>query len=72
MVGGAGGYIRVKQRILPYFEYTLAGAPLKLSKVSIEDDADGAGRVGSDIMSQLKVLTIDFQTMTFAAELLGR
>ncbi|QDZ06859.1 hypothetical protein FPZ24_04685 [Sphingomonas panacisoli] len=67
-LGGAGGYISVKQRVLPKFSYTLAGAALESQKVTIEENADSAGRVGSDILPQLKVLTIDFATMTLAAE----
>jgi hypothetical protein len=67
MIGGAGGYIHVKQRILPELDYTLAGAPLKSSKVPIEESADSAGRVGSDILPRLKMLTIDFATMTLTA-----
>jgi hypothetical protein len=68
MIGGAGGYIHVKQRILPELDYTLAGVPLKSSKVPIEENADSAGRVGSDILPRLKMLTIDFATMTLTAE----
>lgn len=67
-VGGAGGFITVKQRVLPELRYTLAGAALKSMKVAIEDNVDSAGSVGSDILPQLKALTIDFATMTLAAE----
>lgn len=67
MVGGAGGFVRVKQRVLPELHYTLAGVGLVSSKVSIEENADSAGRVGSDILPQLKVLAIDFTTMTLMA-----
>jgi predicted aspartyl protease len=68
MVGGAGGYVRVKLRLLPELGYTLAGVPLRSLKVSIEDNDDSAGRVGGDILTQLKLLTIDFRTMTLGAE----
>jgi len=68
LVGGAGGYIKVKQRVLPELLYTLSGAALKSQKVTIEESADSAGRVGSDILPQLKTLTIDFATMTLAVE----
>lgn len=68
MVGGAGGFVRVKQRILPELRYALAGAALVSSKVPIEDNADSAGRIGSDILPQLELLAIDFTTMTLMAK----
>jgi hypothetical protein len=67
-IGGAGGYVSVKQRVLPVLDYKLAGMSLRSLKVSIEESDDGAGRVGSDILPQLKTLTIDFTTMTLGAE----
>lgn len=71
MVGGAGGFVRVKQRVLPELDYRLGAARLKSFKVSIEENDSSAGRIGSDILSQLSVLTIDFGTMTLAAEPIG-
>lgn len=72
MVGGAGGFVQVRQRILPTLDYKLAGAPLRSSKVAIEENADSAARVGSDILPQLRMLTIDFSTMTLAAAPIAR
>lgn len=71
MVGGAGGFVRVKQRVLSELRYTLAGVALTSSKVPIEDNTDSAGRIGSDILPQLKLLAIDFATMTLMAEPIG-
>ena len=41
--------------------------PLTATKLNIEDNDSSAGRVGSDMIVQLKLLTIDFATMTLKA-----
>lgn len=66
-VGGAGGYVTTKVRVLPRLDYSVDGVPLTALKLSIEDSDSGAGRVGSDMIVQLKLLTIDFETMTLQA-----
>jgi len=66
-VGGAGGFVTTKVRVLPRLDYTVDGAPLTALKPNIEDNDNGAGRVGSDAIVQLKLLTIDFASMTLQA-----
>ncbi len=71
-MGGAGGTVATKVRVLPRFTYTLAGTPLTASDVNVEDKQEGAGRIGSDMIVQTSLLTIDFTTMTLAAKPLAR
>jgi|GEM_PF-1453813 len=66
-VGGAGGFVTTKVRVLPRLDYTIDGVPLIALKPSIEDRDGSAGRIGSDMIVQLKMLTIDFATMTLQA-----
>jgi hypothetical protein len=66
-VGGAGGYVKTKVRVLPRLDYSVDGVPLTALKLNIEDNDSSAGRVGSDMIAQLKLLTIDFATMTLQA-----
>jgi predicted aspartyl protease len=66
-VGGAGGYVKIKVRVLPRLDYSLDGVPLTALKLNIEDNDSSAGRVGSDMIAQLKLLTIDFAAMTLQA-----
>lgn len=66
-VGGAGGFVTTKVRVLPRLDYTIDGVPLTARKLNIDDNETGAGRVGSDMIVQLKLLTIDFRTMTLQA-----
>lgn len=66
-IGGAGGFVTTKVRVLPQFDYTIDGVPLQALKVDVEDNDSSAGRVGSDMIDQLKLLTIDFATMTLQA-----
>ena len=67
-IGGAGGIERSRKRVLPQLDYTLAGAPLVATGVTIDDRDLDAGRIGADMIGQLKLLVIDFRTMTLAAQ----
>lgn len=66
-IGGAGGFVTTKVGVLPKLDYAIDGVPLQALKVNIEDNDSSAGRVGSDMIVQLKMLTIDFATMTLQA-----
>lgn len=66
-IGGAGGFVTTKVRVLPRLDYTIDGVPLQALKVNIEDNDSSAGRIGNDMIVQLKLLTIDFATMTLQA-----
>lgn len=66
-IGGAGGYVTTKVRVLPRLDYQVDGVPLTALKLNVEDNDNGAGRIGSDMIVQLKLLTIDFATMTLQA-----
>ncbi len=66
-IGGAGGFVTTKVRVLPRLDYSIDDAPLTALKLNIDDSENGAGRVGSDMIAQLKLLTIDFATMTLQA-----
>ncbi|HEX7695556.1 MAG TPA: hypothetical protein VF409_13755, partial [Sphingomonas sp.] len=66
-IGGAGGFVTTKVRVLPRLDYTVDGVPLTALKLNIEDNDSSAGRIGSDMIAQLKLLTIDFATMTLQA-----
>lgn len=66
--GGAGGIVRTKLKVLPRLDYMLAGVPVTAVKLNIEPSDDSAGRVGNDMIVQLKTLAIDFKTMTLSAE----
>jgi hypothetical protein len=66
-VGGAGGFVTTKARVLSRLDYTIDGVALTALKPTIDDSGKGAARVGSDMIAQLKLLTIDFATMTLQA-----
>lgn len=66
-IGGAGGYVTTKVRVLPRLGYSIDGVPLTALKLNIEDNDSSAGRIGSDMIAQLKLLTIDFATMRLQA-----
>ena len=66
-IGGAGGIVRSRVKVLPRLDYTLAGAPVTATDVDVEQ-GEGAGTIGSDMIAQLRTLTIDFATMTLVAE----
>ena len=66
-IGGAGGFVTTKVRVLPRLDYTIDGVRLDALKLNIEDNDSGAGRIGSDMIVQLELLTIDFATMTLQA-----
>ena len=67
-IGGAGGMVTARQKVLPRFRLKVAGAPVTLTDVSIaEQDQDGAARIGDDAIAQLGALTLDFDRMRVAA-----
>jgi hypothetical protein len=66
-IGGAGGYVTTKIRVLPRLDYTVDDVPLTALKLNIEDNDSSAARIGNDMIVQLKLLTIDFATMTLRA-----
>jgi hypothetical protein len=66
-IGGAGGFVATKVRVLPRLDYSVDGAPLAALKVNIDDNKNDAGRIGGDMIVQLELLTIDFPTMTLQA-----
>ncbi|TPG43230.1 hypothetical protein EAH79_05365 [Sphingomonas koreensis] len=67
-MGGAGGVVQSRQKVLPRLALRIAGAPITLSNVSIaETDREGAARIGDDVIAQLGELTLDFDTMRVAA-----
>jgi hypothetical protein len=66
-IGGAGGFVTTKVRVLPRLDYSVDGAPLAALKINIDDNKNDAGRIGGDMIVQLELLTIDFPTMTLQA-----
>jgi hypothetical protein len=67
-IGGAGGVVRTRQKVVAKLAFKLAGAPVVLSDVSIADqDKEGAARLGDDAIAQLGALTLDFDRMRVAA-----
>ena len=60
--------MRSRQKVLPKLTIKLAGAPVTLTDVSIvEQDKEGAARIGDDAIAQLGALTLDFDAMRVAA-----
>lgn len=67
-IGGAGGVVTARQKVVPKLRLKLAGAPVTLTHVSIaEQDKDGAARIGDDAIAQIGALTLDFDAMRVAA-----
>lgn len=71
-IGGAGGIVKSRQKVVAKLTLKLAGAPVTLTDVSIADqDKESAARIGDDAIAQLASLTLDFETMRVAAVPLG-
>ncbi|MBS1029744.1 retropepsin-like aspartic protease family protein [Gluconobacter albidus] len=67
-VGGAAGVRKTEMQRYPALTFTIAGAPISLTNVKIDDSNEqGAARVGDDFMSQIGRLVLDFETMQVAA-----
>jgi len=67
-IGGAGGVVQSRQKVLPRLVLKVAGVPVTLTDVSIvEQDREGAARLGDDVVAQLGALTLDFDRMRVAA-----
>jgi hypothetical protein len=67
-IGGAGGVVSARHKVVATLTIRLAGAPVTLTDVSIVDqDREGAARIGDDAIRQLGALTLDFDRMRVAA-----
>ncbi|MBY8827615.1 retropepsin-like aspartic protease family protein [Hephaestia mangrovi] len=67
-IGGAGGVVATRHKVLPKLTIKLAGAPVTLTDVSIiEQDKEGAARIGDDAIRQLGELALDFDRMRVSA-----
>jgi len=67
-IGGAGGMVNSRHDVLPRLTLRIAGAPITLTDVSIVDqDKEGAARIGDDAIARLSALTLDFDQMRVAA-----
>ena len=63
-MGGAGGVVNARHKVVPKLTIRLAGAPVTLTDVSIVDqDKEGAARIGDDAIRQLEILALDFDRM---------
>ena len=71
-VGGAGGVIDTKQKVYPRIAFTVAGVPMTLTQVSIEEESqEGAARLGDDVVRALSSLVLDFEHMRVGATALA-
>lgn len=52
---------------MPRITYRVAGAPIVSLNVNVEDGEDNVAVVSNDMIDQLRLLTIDFVTMTIEA-----
>ena len=67
-IGGAGGVVTVEQDRFPRLTFGVAGAPVSLTDVELAaDKADGAGRVGMNVVARFETMTLDFDHMAMAA-----
>jgi hypothetical protein len=72
-VGGAGGIVERQSQELPTWHSAIAGASITLRCVTVDDRASSSvGRIGSDVLPQLRRLILDFETMTVEAEPMPR
>ena len=67
-LGGAGGVVQSRQKVVRSLTLKLAGAPVTFHDISIADkDREGAARIGDDAIAQLAELALDFDHMRVAA-----
>lgn len=67
-MGGAGGVVPTSQKASPTLSISVAGVPVTLGDVSIEDtDDDGAARLGDDVLRRMSRFVLDFETMRAVA-----
>ncbi len=67
-IGGAGGVVSVRRSAYPELALAVAGAPVMLAKVAMDDGSDeSAARLGDDIVAQLDALILDFERMQVTA-----
>ncbi len=67
-VGGAAGVMTVKTMVYPRIALTVAGAPMNLTGVSVDNESqEGAARIGDDVVSRLSALVLDFEHMRVTA-----
>jgi len=63
-LGGAGGMVTRTEAEYPSLSFSIAGAPVRLSKVSMDmRDNQGAALLGMDMVSQFDLFLLDFETM---------
>lgn len=62
--GGAGGTFVVSRRKIPELDYMLAGTPLRAIKMDISNGENDKGAIGNDVIAQLQMLALDFDSMT--------
>jgi len=63
-LGGAGGVIEVKQRVLRAFAFDLGPRPVRVARAPLPaTDKTGAAQVGMDAVSQFGVFILDFEQM---------
>ena len=65
--GGAGGIVRKVQRHVPRIAAHIAGVPITLTDISVEDSMESGVRIGMDFVDQLETLVLDFERMRVAA-----
>jgi predicted aspartyl protease len=67
-VGGAGGVISEEEEHYPALTFDIAGAQIRLTDVAVSPaKADGAGRVGMDVVGRLETMVLDFDHMALTA-----
>ena len=67
--GGAGGLVRKVQGHVPRIAARIAGVPITLTDISVEDSMESGVRIGMDFVDQLETLVLDFEAMRVAAKL---
>jgi len=63
-IGGAGGMVARTEAEYPSLSFSIAGADVRLKKVSMDlRDDQGAARLGMDMVAQFDLFLLDFETM---------
>jgi clan AA aspartic protease (TIGR02281 family) len=67
-VGGAGGVVDTNEKVYPHVALTVIDVPMVLNNVSLsEADAEGAARLGDDVVTRFSSLILDFDDMRVSA-----
>lgn len=61
-VGGAGGVVELRQRMLPTLSFRMAGVRLTLHNINLAE-GKSAARIGMDAVSQFGTFVLDFDRM---------